>query len=140
MTVYDQLQRALRAEGIIGSLEHVLLTLRMHNDTAYVSVRQSSTEAEAQEWLDTEGQLFRAPVAIARVQGDETSQLPPPNIIRSSESIAGIGDGANIWRGYGRNTRGVIKFRQGRFVGEVNAPSVDDAVLVAKGLASLLAQ
>jgi hypothetical protein len=32
----------------------------------------------------------------------------------------------------------VIKFRRGRFVAEVNAPSVEDATVVPKGLVSLL--
>jgi hypothetical protein len=38
----------------------------------------------------------------------------------------------------GSDTRGVIRFRRGRFTGEVNAPSVEDAIVIAKGLASLL--
>lgn len=139
VTVYDQLQRALRAEGITGSLEHVLLSLRIQNDTAHLSVRQARTDAEARQWFETEGRRFREPVAVLRKEGDAAPvQLPPPQIIESSESISGIGDGANIWRGYGRNTRGVIKFRRGRFVGEVNAPSVEDALVVAKGIVALL--
>jgi hypothetical protein len=140
VTVYDQLQRALSAEGIDGSLQHVLLTLRMHNDTAHLSIRHAPSEAEAQQWLETEGRQFREPVAVGYIQGNDAPvQLPPPKVIESSESISGIDDGANIWRGYGRNTRGVIKFRRGRFVGEVNAPSVKDATVVAKGVAALLA-
>lgn len=141
MTVYDQLQRALTAEGIEGSLEHVLLSLRMHNDSAYLSARRAPSESEARQWMDTEGKRFREPVAIARREGDDAPvQLPPPSVIESSESVSSIGDEANIWRGYGRNTRGVIKFRLGRFMGEVNAPSVEDAINVAKGLVSLLRQ
>lgn len=139
MTVFDQLQRALGAEGINCSLEHILLSVRIHNDTAHLAIRQAPSEAEAREWLETEGRLFREPVAVLRKQSDRAPvQLPPPNVIESSESISGIGDGANIWRGYGTNTRGVIKFRRGRFVGEVNAPSVEDATVMAKGLAALL--
>ena len=119
--------------------EPVLCALRIHNDSAYLSVRQAPSEAEAREWMDTEGKRFREPVAIARIAGNDAPvQLPPPRVIESSESVAGIGDRANIWRGYGRNTRGVIKFRLGRFIGEVNAPSVEDATIVAKGLVSLL--
>ena len=139
VTIYDKLQQALNTEGIDASIQHVLLSLRMHNDTAHLSVRQMPSEIEAGQWLDTEGRRFREPVLVARNQRDNSPlQLPPSNVIESSESIAGIGDGANIWRGYGSNTRGVIKFRRGRFVGEVNAPSVEDATVVAKGLVSLL--
>jgi len=136
------LQRALDAEGINGSIQHVLLSLRMHNDTAHLSVQRATSEDEAREWLETEGRRFREPVAVGRVvrkdSDDAPVRLPPSNVIESSESISGIGDGANIWRGYGTNTRGVIKFRRGRFVGEVNAPSVEDAMVTAKGLAALL--
>ena len=139
MTLYDQLQRALDAEGISGSIVHVLLSLRMLNDTAHLDFRQAPSEKEAREWMETEGRRFREPVAVFRVERDDSPvQLPPPIVNESSESISGIGDEANIWRGYGRNTRGVIKFRRGRFVGEVNAPSVEDATVVAKGLVSLL--
>ena len=139
MTIYDQLQRALTAEGIDASIEHVLLALRMHNDTVHLSLRQVPSEIDARRWLDTEGRRFREPVLVALNQRDTAPvRLPPSNVIESSESIAGIGEGANIWRGYGNNSRGVIKFRRGRFVGEVNAPSVEDAMVVAKGLVSLL--
>jgi len=139
VTLYDQLQRAFDAEGINGSIVHVFLSLRMHNDTAHLDFQPASSEREAREWMETEGKRFREPVAVGRIERDDSPiQLPPPIVNESSESISGIGDEANIWRGYGRNTRGVIKFRRGRFVGEVNAPSVEDATVVAKGLASLL--
>ena len=45
---------------------------------------------------------------------------------------------ANIWRGYATNTRGVVKFRRDRFIVEVNAPSLEDAITVARGVDSLL--
>ena len=139
MIVFDQLQRALSAEGINCSLVHILFSVRIHEDTAHLAIQQASSETEARQWMETEGKLFREPVAVLRNQSDPRPvQLPPPNVIESSESIAGIGDAANIWRGYGKNTRGVIKFRRGRFVGEVNAPSVEDATVVAKGLVLLL--
>jgi len=139
VTIYEQLQRALTAEGVDASIQHILLSLRMHNDTAHLSIRQMPSEADALQWLASEGTRFREPVLVGYKQGDDAPvHLPPPKIIESSESISGIGDGAHIWRGYGRNTRGVIKFRHGRFVGEVNAPSVEDATVVAKGLVSLL--
>ena len=144
MTIYDQLQRALNAEGINGSIQHVLLSLRMDNDTAHVSFRQASSEQEAQEWMQTIGRQFWESRAVGTVHRKDDPvpqpppQLPPPIINESAESISGIGDEANIWRGYGCNTRGVIKFRCGRFVGDVNAPSVEDATIIAKGVVSLL--
>ena len=139
MTLYDQLQRALDAEGINGSIQHVFLSLRMHNDTAHVGFRQAASDGEAREWMQTAGREFREPVAVAHVEGDPSPiQLPPTIVNKSCEPISGIGDEANIWRGYGNNTRGVIKFRRGRFVGDVNAPSVEDAMIIARGLASLL--
>ena len=139
MTIYDQLQRALSAEGIPGSIQHVLLSLRMRDDSAHVAFQQAASEKEAREWMQTEGRELRPPVAVAYVEGDDAPvQVRRSKVIESSETIPGIGDGANVWRGYGTNTRGVIKFRQGRFVGEVNAPSVKEATAVAKGLVALL--
>ena len=123
MTLYDQLQRALDAVGVNGSIQHVFLSLRMDNDTAHMSFRQAPSEQEAREWMQTAGQEFREPVAVGRIEGDRSPiRLPPPIINKSFEPISGVGDEANIWRGYGGNTRGVIKFRRGRFVGDVNAP------------------
>ena len=69
MTVYDQLQRALTAEGIDGSVEHVLLVLRMHDDTAHLSIRRTPSEADARQWLESEGRRFREPVSVLRREG-----------------------------------------------------------------------
>jgi hypothetical protein len=55
VTLYDQLQRAFHAEGINGSIVHVLLVLRMHNDTAHLDFGQAPSEREAREWMETEG-------------------------------------------------------------------------------------
>ena len=140
MTLFDQVQRALTAEGIAASLETLLLVVRMHDDSAHVSIRRAPTDNEAKEWFKADGRRFIEPVAIGRVQGDtEPTVLPPHRVIESSESLPHIADEAYVWRGYGRNTRGVIKFRRGRFAGEVNAPSVDDAIAVARGFSALLA-
>jgi hypothetical protein len=120
---------------------HVLLVVGVHNDTAHLSIRQAPSEADAQQWLESEGRRFREPVAVLYKQGDDAPlQHRPPKVNGSSEAISGIGDGANIWRGYSGNTRGVIKFRRGRFVAQVNAPSVNDAMAVAKGVVALLNQ
>lgn len=137
MTIFDQMQRALTAEGIDGSLEMMLFVVRMHTDTADVSIRRAPSEAEAQEWFKTNGRRFTEPVAILRKAGSPV-ELPASRIIESSELLPNVGDEAYVWRGYGSNTRGVIKFRRGRFAAEVNAPSVDDAVAVARGLSALL--
>ena len=140
MTLFDQVQRALTAEGVAASLETLLLVVRMHGDSAHVSIQRAPTDTEAKDWFKANGRRFSEPVAIARVQGDPTpTMLPPERVIESSESLPNVADEAYVWRGYGQNTRGVIKFRRGRFAGEVNAPSVDDATAVARGLSALLA-
>jgi hypothetical protein len=89
VTLYAQLQRALSAEGIGGSIQRVLLALRTDNDTAHLSFRQMPSEADAQRWLATEGRRFRPPVGVLRKEPDDAPvQLPPSKVIQSTESIA----------------------------------------------------
>src|SRR4029079_13786340 len=46
VTIYEQLQRALTAKGIDASIQHILLSLRMHNDNAHVALRHGATARE----------------------------------------------------------------------------------------------
>src|SRR5262249_21969652 len=48
------------------------------------------------------------------------------------------GDENFVWRGYGRNTRGVIRLRIGRYLVDVNAPSVEEAQRLAGRVVDLL--
>ena len=118
-----------------------MLSLRIRNDTAYLFIRQAPSEADARTWLETEGKRFREPVAVLVSGGDEAPmRLPPTKLMHRPWTMQSQwhADGANIWRGYATNTRGVVKFRRDRFIVEVNAPSLEDAITVARGVDSLL--
>ena len=71
---------------------------------------------------------------------DRTGNPPPPPDapIPGHESVSHLGDENFVWRGYGENTRGVIKLRAGRFLEDVNAPSVAVAKRVARRVVDLL--
>lgn len=56
----------------------------------------------------------------------------------SAEGFAGVGDEAYVCWGYGGNQRAVIKFSIARYVGEVNAPSVENAGALAAQVAEML--
>src|SRR5439155_18963450 len=60
----------------------------------------------------------------------ERTWTPPPAPdppIESNESLPDLGDENHIWRGYGQNTRGVIKLRVVRFLADVNAKTNSSA-------------
>jgi hypothetical protein len=69
---------------------------------------------------------------------DYVPPLPFDSPIRSDESLTDLGDENFVWRGYGNTHRGVIKLRVGRFLADVNLPSVDDAERLARRFADLL--
>jgi hypothetical protein len=56
----------------------------------------------------------------------------------SDESLANLGDENFVWRGYGNNKRGVIKMRVGRFLADLNVPTVADAERLARRVVELL--
>jgi hypothetical protein len=92
VTLYDQLQHALNAEGINGSIVHVFLSLRMHKDTAHLDFQQAPSEREAREWMETEGRRFREPVAVGRIERDDSPiQLPPrPSTSHRNQSLGSV--------------------------------------------------
>jgi hypothetical protein len=140
VTLIDQVQRALGAEGINGSVEMLMLVMRLERDTTHVSIRSAPSADEAKLAFQSDGRRFIQPVAILLRDGDNMpAELPRHRVLESSEALASVGDEAYLWRGYAQNTRGVVKFRSGRYVVEVNAPSVDDAIGSARGLSALLA-
>ena len=110
MTVYDQLQRALTAEGIDGSLKHGsagAANARRHGASVHPAnaVWSRRTAMAGKRRQRGFGNPFLS--SAARGRGAPV-QLSPARVNESSQAISGIGHGANIWRGYGRNTRGVI--------------------------------
>jgi hypothetical protein len=116
---------------------------RMNHDSAQVMVRLLPTATDAASVFEHEGDQFIAPRSYVEVRGADGGYdrmtLPtagPP--IPSTESIPDLGDENRLWRGYGSNSRGVIKLRLGRFFAELNAPTVDDAESLARRLVDML--
>jgi hypothetical protein len=52
--------------------------------------------------------------------------------LESHERILGIGEEGFLWRGYGNNERGVVRVRIGRYLIEINAPTVAEAERLAR--------
>lgn len=138
MAILEQIEQHMLAD-----LEFVLLVFRLASrDSAHCSLRRAPSVEEARTYFERDGREFRPPIAVAAVaepDGSVRDQRPVIRNapIRSEEKLGGVGDEAFLWRGYTNNQRGVIKFRSGRFIGEVNAPSVQDAKMLAGRLADL---
>jgi hypothetical protein len=128
--------------GLDGSLQFVLMNFRLAEDSAHRALRHAPSIDDAEAHFAQDGREFRPPTATAaRAEADGTVREHGTVVrnapIRSNERLAGVGDEAYLWRGYTNNQRGVVKFRSGRFVGEVNAPSVEEAKLLAVRLVEL---
>jgi hypothetical protein len=114
-----------------------------------VILKIAPTVEHARGWFATDGQQFFEPMqytnASFRRKSDGTitdytsyarPESKPP--ILSTESVPDLGDENHVWRGYGNNQRGVIKMRVGRFLADLNMPTVDDAERYARRLADVL--
>lgn len=141
MTILEQIEQHMLA-NLDGSMDFIHLSLRIPQGSAHCSLRRAPSVAEATTYFERDGREFRPPTLVAaRAEADGTVREQRPVVrnapIRSDETLTGVGDEAFLWRGYTNNQRGVIKFRSGRFIGEVNAPSVEDAKILATRLADL---
>ena len=94
---------------------------------------------------DFDGNRRSNPRSVARFafedhheQSRRVTGPPPDPPIQSNESLPDLGDANYVWRGDGQNTRGVIKVRAGRFLADVNAPSVEETERLARRVADLL--
>ena len=137
------IERMLRFDAATLAVRHCLFSLSLERDSAHLSIRCARTPAEAEAIFAQEGNQFVAPVLTSSVRHADGSvshsgptDFDPP--IVSTERLPGVGDDSYLWRGYGNNERGVVRFRVGRFIGQVNAPTVTEASLLAQRVAELL--
>ena len=94
-----------------------------------------SRQAASERFVQIGNQLV-VPVAVAYYAGS-----PPPPVhfdppIISHTSFTALDQANFFWNGHGANARGVINFRQGRVIGQINAPSLADAERVGRDLVS----
>lgn len=107
-------------------------------DSAAVYLLFFPSSAAARDQFAKSGNAFVPPVLTGWVKG-----TPPPPVhsdppIISHRSLRGVGQANVVWdRG---SNAAVIKFRQGRVVGQVYAGSGSDAEGVARGAAALIAR
>lgn len=125
-----------------ATMDWCTFRVRFDRDSGYVFVRVFDSVADARAAFATHGHRFDAPMPSAHVEhadGTITYHPPPPPAppILSNESMPNLADENFVWRGYG-NTRGVIKLRAGRFVADINLPTVDDAERFAHRVVALL--
>ena len=73
---------------------------------------------------------------MARSPATPPRPFDPP--IVSTESLSNLGDENFVWLGYGNNKRGVIKMRTGRFLADLNVPTLEDAERLARRMVDLL--
>jgi hypothetical protein len=137
------IERMLRFDASALAVRHCVISLSLERDSAYLSIRCAPTTAEAEATFAHEGNQFVAPVLTSSVRhADGTVSHSGPadfaSPIVSTERLAGVGDDSYLWRGYGNNERGVVKFLIGRFIGQVNAPTVTEASRLAGRIVELL--
>ena len=125
------------------SMDLFLFRIRVRDDSGHIGIRILPSEEDARSIFASDGNKFVAPVAhvsVRHADGSVTASSPavfqPP--IVSNETLPALGDENYIWRGYGNNTRGVLKLRVGRFVADLNTPTIEDAERLARHLVELL--
>jgi hypothetical protein len=144
----DAIERLLVQDEADCAVETCYFMVRFGRDIGQLLLRITPAVEHAHSMFQIDGNQFIAPKMrlgghYKRVDGTITEQTwtppPPPDPpIQSNESLPDLGDENFVWRGYGQNTRGVIKFRVGRFLADVNAPSVEDAERLAHRVVGLL--
>jgi hypothetical protein len=111
------------------------LEFRTGADSGNLTLQPCESEEQARASFAISGNEFVAPKASIR-DPRKPVVLDPPLI--SDESLPDLGDENFLWRGYPNNQRGVIKFRVGRIIGQVNAPNVEDAERITREAVELL--
>jgi hypothetical protein len=126
-----------------GMLDTCYFGVRFGHDSGHLVLRILPSIEQARTTFAIDGSQFVAPKSSSYVQRRDgtvtdykTPQFDPP--IQSNESLQNLGDENYVWRGYGHNSRGVIKLRVGRFLANLNVPTVADAERLAHRLADLL--
>jgi hypothetical protein len=146
----DSIERLLVQDEADWGLETCYFMVRFGRDSGHLLLRVLPTTEQAQATFRIDGNQFTAPKAhlgghFKRASDGTITERtwtpppPPPDPpIQSNESLPDLGDENHVWRGYGQNTRGVMKLRVGRFLADVNAPSIDDTERLAGRVADLL--
>jgi hypothetical protein len=147
-TLLANVERLL-LHGDDGMLDTCYFGVRFGHDSGHLVLRILPSVELARSTFEFDGNQFIAPKAhlgghFRRASDgtitERTWTPPPPSDppIQSSESLPNLGDENYVWRGYGHNSRGVIKLRVGRFLADLNAPTMADAERLARRLADLL--
>src|SRR5580704_19257141 len=126
-----------------GMLDTCYFGVRFGHDSGHLVLRILPSIEQARATFAIDGNQFVAPKSSSYVQrrdGTVTDYKPPrfDPPIQSSESLPNLGDENYVWRGYGHNSRGVIKLRVGRFLADLNVPTMADAERFGRRLADLL--
>jgi hypothetical protein len=137
------IERLLLQDEPDSMLATCYFSVRFGRDTGHLVLRILPTVEQARSAFEFDGSQFVAPKSSSYVQRRDgtvtdykTPQFDPP--IRSNESLPNLGDENYVWRGYGHNSRGVIKLRVARFLADLNVPTMADAERLARRLADLL--
>jgi hypothetical protein len=142
-TLLADIERLLLQDEPDGMLETCYFGVRFGRDTGHLALSILTTVEQARSTFEFDGNQFVAPkrsVHVQRRDGTFTDYKPPPPDppIQSNESLPNLGDENYVWRGYGHNSRGVIKLRVGRFLANLNAPTMADAERFARRVVDLL--
>jgi hypothetical protein len=148
-TLLAGIERLLTQGEPDGMLDTCYFGVRLGHDSGRVMLKIAPTVEQARGRCSMDGQQFFAPRqhtnASFHRKSDGTitdyTAYPPPSPappILSNESLPNLGDENRVWRGYGNNHHGVIKMRVGRFLTDLNLPSVEDAERFAHRLTDVL--
>jgi hypothetical protein len=135
----------LLLHGDDGMLDTCYFGVRFGRDSGHLVLRILPSIEQACATFANDGNQFVAPKSSSYVQrrdGTVTNYKPPQfdPPIPSNESLPNLGDENYVWRGYGHNSRGVIRLRVGRFLADLNVPTMADAERLARRLADLLSR
>jgi hypothetical protein len=106
-------------------------------DSASLFVRFYPSSDAAGEQFARHGNEFIAPVTAVYYQGTPQPPVRFDRPIISHVTLPSLRQSHFVWSGYGSNTRGVISFRQGRVIAQINAPSVSEAEQLGRKIAAL---
>jgi hypothetical protein len=137
------IQRFVSIPGADVTLTTSLFNVSYAVGSGRLTLNVCKTTDEARQRFATDGGRFFVPRLSSywtALDGTITGWTPPPPVppILSSESIVGIGDENRVWNGYGRTKRGVIKMRVGRFLANMDVPTLKDAEALARQVAEAL--
>jgi hypothetical protein len=141
LSLPDTIERLLLESEPESTLDWCMFNIRLGHDSGYVSLHVLPSADDARTLFARDGNAFVAPKLSLQLRDGTVTDYKPPQFdppIVSHESLANLGDENFLWRGYGNNKRGVIKMRVGRFLADLNVPTVADAERLARRVVELL--